>query len=90
MGKGKRSLSPLVFTAGIGENAPRVRQLIGEAAGWLGVSIDPARNGRGEMSIGSTASGVDVLVIPADEERAVAEGALECLETVDAAPRRDA
>ena len=82
-------LDTLVFTAGIGENAPRIRQLVGEAAGWLGVSIDPARNERGETSIGSAGSGVDVLVIPTDEEHAVAEGALACLEAVEAAPRRD-
>ncbi|MEP9356430.1 acetate/propionate family kinase [Xanthobacter sp. KR7-65] len=83
-------LDTLVFTAGIGENAPRVRQLICEAAGWLGVSIDPTRNERGETSVGSAASDVDVLVIPAEEERAVAEGALACLETVEAQPRRNA
>ena len=83
-------LDTLVFTAGIGENAPRVRQLICEAAGWLGVSIDPTRNERGETSVASAASDVDVLVIPAEEERAVAEGALACLETVEAQPRRNA
>lgn len=83
-------LDTLVFTAGIGENSARVRQLIGEAAAWLGVSIDPACNGRGEMSIGSAGSSVDVLVIPAEEERAVGEGALACLETVEAQPQRNA
>ncbi len=81
-------LDTLVFTAGIGENAPRVRRLVSETAGWLGVSIDPARNEGGETSIGAAASGVDVLVIPAEEERAVAEGALACLEMVETAPRR--
>jgi len=81
-------LDTLVFTAGIGENAPKVRQLVCEAAGWLGVSIDPVHNEGGETSIGAAASGVDVLVIPAEEERAVAEGALVCLEMVETAPRR--
>ncbi|WP_454831049.1 acetate/propionate family kinase [Pseudoxanthomonas wuyuanensis] len=72
-------LDTLVFTAGIGENAPAIRQRIGKAAAWLGVDIDPARNQRGDNSIGSAASAVDVLVIPADEERAVAEGVLTSL-----------
>jgi acetate kinase len=72
-------LDTLVFTAGIGENAPIIRQRIGAAAAWLGVDIDPARNGQGETSIGSAASAVEVLVIAADEERAVAEGVMACL-----------
>jgi acetate kinase len=50
----------------------------------------PTRNERGEMNIGSAGSGVDVLMIPADEEHAVAEGALACLETAETAPRSHA
>lgn len=83
-------LDTLVFTAGIGENAPKIREAICEAAGWLGVRMDSARNERGEMCIGSAGPGVNVLVIPAEEERAVAEGALACLETVEAQPRWNA
>ena len=82
-------LDTLVFTAGIGENAPKIRQLIGEKTSWLGVAIDPARNERGEMSIGSDGSRVDVFVIPAEEERAVAEGALACCDPMPAARRQD-
>lgn len=58
-------LDTLVFTAGIGENAPRIRQRICQAAAWLGVGADPARNERGEMNIGSPGSGVDMPMIPA-------------------------
>ncbi len=42
------------------------------------------------MNIGSAGSGVDVLMIPAEEERAVAEGAMVCLETAETAPRSHA
>ena len=66
-------LDTLVFTAGIGENAPEVRERIGATAAWLGVAIDSARNREGETSIGAGGSSVEVLVIPTDEERAVAE-----------------
>jgi acetate kinase len=83
-------LDTLVFTAGIGENAPRVRQLVCEAAAWLGVRIDPDRNERGETSIAAAMSSVEVLMIPADEERSIAEGVLERLATADAPPRRGA
>lgn len=69
-------LDTLVFTAGIGENAPEIREMIGTAAAWLGVAIDPERNRAGETSIGAPGSSVEVLVIPTDEERAVAEQVL--------------
>ena len=65
-------LDTLVFTAGIGENAPLVRERIGAAAAWLGVGLDEERNRRGEEVVSNPDSRVDVLVIPADEERAVA------------------
>ena len=66
-------LEKLVFTAGIGENSPIIRGRICDAASWLGVKIDPERNGRNEPCITTADSAVEVLVIPTDEERAVAE-----------------
>jgi acetate kinase len=70
-------LDTLVFTAGIGENAPSIRERIGAAARWLGVSIDHDQNLRGEEMISLADTGVDVLVIPTDEERAVGSQLLE-------------
>ena len=34
----------LVFTAGIGENSPEIRQRICEASAWLGIELDPDAN----------------------------------------------
>ncbi|MBB3146857.1 acetate kinase [Phyllobacterium trifolii] len=65
-------LDTLVFCAGIGENSPLIRQRIGEAARWLGVEIDAQRNWRGDERISAARSAVEVLVIPTDEEKAVA------------------
>lgn len=65
-------LDTLVFTAGIGEHAPQIRQRICEAAGWLGVMLDDDLNRSREELVSAASSRVDVLVIPADEERAVA------------------
>ncbi|MFD2057962.1 acetate/propionate family kinase [Mesorhizobium calcicola] len=65
-------LDTLVFTAGIGEHAAQIRQRICAAARWLGVAIDDERNLRGEGVVSNQGSRVDVLVIPADEERAAA------------------
>lgn len=76
-------LDTLVFTAGIGENAPQIRERIGRAAHWLGVKIDPVRNERGADDIAAAGAAVQVLVIAADEERAVAQGVLDCLQKND-------
>lgn len=70
-------LDTLVFTAGIGENAPSIRERIGAAARWLGVGIDHDQNLRGEEMISLADTSVDVLVIPTDEERAVGSQLLE-------------
>ncbi|AZO32794.1 acetate/propionate family kinase [Mesorhizobium sp. M1B.F.Ca.ET.045.04.1.1] len=63
-------LDTLVFTAGISEHAPQIRQRICEAAAWL--VIDDGLNRGGEALVSAPNSRVGVLVIPADEERAVA------------------
>jgi acetate kinase len=67
----------LVFTAGIGEHSPVVRARICEAAAWLGTVLDPSRNGRSETCISTNESRVEVLVIPTDEERMIAQGVRE-------------
>lgn len=76
-------LDTLVFTAGIGENSPFIREKICQAAGWLGVQVDPERNRRSEACISVSGSAVDVLVIPTDEERAVAEQMLSIIPMTD-------
>jgi acetate kinase len=62
----------LVFTAGIGENAPEVRRRICEASAWLGVLLDPDANNRGAGRISSGHSRVSVWVIPTNEELMIA------------------
>jgi len=71
-------LDTLVFTGGIGENAPRIRDLICQSAAWLGARMDAGLNERGETTISAAQSTVEVLVIKANEEHAVAEGVLAC------------
>lgn len=69
-------LDALVFTAGIGENQPLVRERIAERLLWLGVELDAAANDRNALRISSDASRIAVHVIPTDEEQMIAE---ECL-----------
>ncbi len=64
----------IVFTAGIGENCALVRIKVCSYLGYLGITIDEEANGkRGEEIIISTPdSKVKVLVVPTNEELAIA------------------
>lgn len=66
----------LVFTAGVGENSAAVRVRCVEGLGALGFAIDPARNAsaaRGkEADVSAADSRARILVIPTDEEAAIA------------------
>lgn len=63
----------LVFTAGMGENAPLMRQDVINGMSWFGMEIDPEKNVfgyRGDISTPN--SKVKVLVISTDEELCIA------------------
>lgn len=64
----------ITFTAGIGENDYGVRELVCKYLGYLGIEIDTdANNTRGEEVIISTPdSKVKVLIVPTNEELAIA------------------
>jgi acetate kinase len=72
-------LDAVVFTAGIGENAPAIRARICQKARWLGIDLDEAANADGARLISTGASRVRVYVIPTDEERMIAHHTLEIL-----------
>jgi acetate kinase len=65
-------LEALVFTAGIGENSPRIRQLIAEQATWLGIDFDAAANEANESCISRANSRVGVWMLPTNEELMIA------------------
>ena len=65
-------LDALVFTAGIGENSPYVREKICCGLGWLGVKIDEKANQSNSINISAPDSGVLVYVIPTNEELMIA------------------
>ena len=64
----------ICFTAGIGENSPETREEVCEYLGYLGIAVDAEQNKkRGEDVVISTAdSRVKVMVIPTNEELAIA------------------
>ncbi len=65
-------LDALVFTAGVGENAPAIRARVCEAARWLGLQLDPAANQEGQAKISHQDSPVEAWVIPTNEELMIA------------------
>lgn len=68
----------IVFTAGVGENDGNVRKAVCDRLGFLGIQIDAEANGqRGkEIVISTPDSKVKVLVIPTNEELAIARETL--------------
>ncbi len=69
-------LDGLIFTAGIGEHAPKIRAAICARLIWLGVEISPEANEASEPAISAISSKVEVRVIPTDEEAMIAEHCL--------------
>lgn len=67
-----RGVDALVFTAGIGENSPEIRQRICEASAWLGVELDTQANARKGPRISTAHSKVSAWVIPTNEELMIA------------------
>jgi acetate kinase len=72
-------LDALVFTAGIGENTPEIRQAACEAFEFLGIKIDLSKNTRNpqDEDIAKTDSAVRGLVIHTQEDWQIAR---ECWE----------
>jgi acetate kinase len=66
----------LVFTAGIGENSHQFRALVTDRLHALGIELDAGLNSQRSKEprvISTAASVIPVLVVPTDEERAIAE-----------------
>ena len=69
-------LDAVIFTAGIGENSPYIRELCSRGLHRLGMEIDLERNksaGSGISEINSQNSEVKILVIPTNEELKIAQ-----------------
>ena len=70
----------VVFTAGIGENSSPFRALVCEQLGALGIELDPELNvvrSKEPRVISTESSRIPVLVIPTNEEQAIAEATAE-------------
>ncbi len=79
----------IVFTGGIGENAPSIRERISAGLSSLGIEIDLNSNktfvsGK-EGEISKPGSGIKTFVIPTNEELLIARDTVRCIKN---APRR--
>jgi acetate kinase len=72
----------VIFTGGIGENAPDIRAGICESLDSLGIRLDSAKNDSAigvEAGIGAEGARSEVWVIPTDEGLVIARDTLRCL-----------
>jgi len=72
-------LDGLIFTGGMGENAPKVRSRICAGLTFLGVELDEARNLEGKGLISTDISPVKIRVIPTDEALVIARSTRQIL-----------
>ncbi len=79
----------IVFTGGIGENSPPIRQRVCAGLGFLGITIDEQLNtqmyGGREGEISAKGSGLKTFVLPTNEELLIARDTVRCVKD---APRR--
>jgi acetate kinase len=69
----------LVFTAGIGEHSAVVRARVCTGLGVFGVALDDARNQQSASVISTADATTAVLVVPTDEEHAIAKQTAQLL-----------
>jgi len=77
------SVDVISFTAGVGENDARARELVAADLEGLGIAVDPARNtasSREARVISPDGSRVTVLVMPTNEELAIARATVESID----------
>jgi acetate kinase len=65
----------LVFTGGIGEHAPLIRELAAGSLGALGIDLDPALNAENAATISRLGSPCQIRVIPTNEDLVIARAA---------------
>jgi acetate kinase len=82
-------LDVLVFTGGVGENAPSIRQRAAERLGFLGIEIDADRNRseRPDADVTATGAAVHCLVLVAREDIQIAAEVRRVLDAGEDPPR---
>jgi acetate kinase len=69
----------LIFTAGVGENSPVVRQRVCAGLEWLNVEVDEDANRQNARRISPAGRSPSVWAIPTDEEGVIASHAVSVM-----------
>ncbi|MFR8441433.1 MAG: acetate kinase, partial [Campylobacter sp.] len=72
----------VIFAGGIGENAPHFRENVCERLAHIGIAIEPKKNYNNTDSIrnlSAAGSKIQTLVIPTNEELAIAEATVDTI-----------
>jgi acetate kinase len=77
-------LDGFVFTAGVGEHAPEIREAVCARLAWLGVVADPIANEKHAARISTAESSIEVRVIPTDEEAMILHHTIDTLQLATA------
>lgn len=72
-------LETIVFTGGVGEHQPLIRERICQRLAWLGVELDPAANLAGQDVLSRSESRCRVLMLPCDEESEISRQCADLL-----------
>ena len=72
-------LDTLVFTGGMGENAPKIRARICEGLEFLGIEVEESQNAAGSNVVSSGSSRVSVRVIHTDESLVIAQSVAQLI-----------
>jgi acetate kinase len=72
-------IDALVFTAGIGENAPAVRRAVADRMSCFGIELSETENAKNALRISGDGSRVGCYVVPTDEELMIARHTLHML-----------
>jgi acetate kinase len=75
-------LDAFVFTGGIGENSPEVREEVCKGLEFLGIELDDQKNKNKEKIISKNSSRVPVLRIPTNEELVIARDTNRIVEEI--------
>ena len=72
-------LDALVFTGGVGERAPAVREKICDGLSHLGVQLDHTANHSGRETISASGSRCSLMAVPTNEELMIARHAFQAV-----------
>lgn len=72
------TIDAIVFTGGIGENSPFIRERILKNLNYLGIKIDKKRNIESKTFINKKSSKIKIAVVPTNEELQMARLAFNC------------